>query len=71
MKICHEEAIQQLPTVFDSIYSEKQERALEVACGSGKLTRDFLSKRYQKIDFFDKNPLAVHAAIVNNSKIGT
>jgi len=44
MKENHDLAIETLSSFFKKLHNHKKNRALEVACGSGILARDFLSK---------------------------
>ena len=37
----------------------KKERALEVACGDGRLSKDLLSQMFTYVDMFDQCPLAI------------
>ena len=37
-------------------------RALEVACGQGKLTKDLLDEKYDQVDMFDRSSAAVEEA---------
>ena len=45
-------------------------RALEVACGSGTLTRDLLSSKYDGVDLFDACSGAVADATENTKALG-
>ena len=46
MKENHAQAIETLRSFINKLHNHKKNRALEVACGSGILARDFLSKLY-------------------------
>jgi len=64
----HPLAYKTLSVFLQKYFGDKKcERALEVGCGGGILTRDVLHKFYKKIDLFDANILAVAKAIENNS----
>ena len=48
-----------LESLFRFLPDLERSRALDVACGDGSLTKDFLSKLFDKIDMFDECPIAI------------
>ena len=59
MAICHPASVQMLEGFLKSLGELDRKRALEVACGDGRLTRDLLAKWYEEVDMFDQCPVAV------------
>ena len=60
----HPEAVKQLKMFLQKLPNHRSYRAIEVACGDGRLTRDLLSGYYQKIIMFDQCPQAIEDAKV-------
>jgi len=57
--------VKQLRLFIRSLRNHKYNRALEVACGQGLLTKDLLSKLYKYIDMFDQCSKAIEEAEAN------
>ena len=55
MNKCHLASIDMLEDLFGDISGKDDERVLEVACGDGRLSKDFLHKHFKCIDMFDKD----------------
>ena len=66
MDDCHDSVVKMLENFFDGLPNMKKERVLDAACGDGRLTTDFLSRKFEKIDMFDKCPDAFD--IISNLK---
>ena len=66
MEECHDPGMEMLERFFDILPNMKKERALDAACGDGRLTNDFLSRKFDKIDMFDQSPDAFD--IISNLK---
>ena len=49
----HQPSIDLLEKVLEPFKNIKKDRALDLACGIGKLTKDFLSKRFNNVDLVD------------------
>ena len=49
----HDYAVEKLKGFLKKLPKHEYNRALEVACGTGILTRDLLSKYYDAVDMFD------------------
>ena len=66
MNQCHEQAVDWMKSFIESLPHHQYTRALEVACGDGRLTRDLLSKMYAEVDLFDQSEDAKKHAEENN-----
>ena len=49
----------QLKNILIKLSSMGRERALEVGCGEGHVTKEVLSKLFYEIDLFDPSPVAI------------
>ena len=52
-RLCHPGSIQMFLEAMKHLPNLKKERVLEVACGDGQLTRDFLTKEFKEVYMFD------------------
>ena len=52
----------QLLDFIDSLRSMKKDKALEVACGAGYVTKNVLHHYFNEIDMYDRHPDSVKAA---------
>ena len=50
---CHEGSYQILGQFMDELQQLDKGRALEVAAGDGRTTKDLLRHRFEKVDCFD------------------
>ena len=66
MEVNHEKSLKILDSFFNKLSYMSKERALDAACGDGRLTSDFLSRFFEEVDMFDQCPKAIN--IVNNLK---
>ena len=62
MKLCHSRSIEVFKKLLGSITHRSLFRALDVAGGDGRLSKDFLVKQYKKTDLFDQCGKAVSKA---------
>jgi trans-aconitate methyltransferase len=57
MDVCHEAAIKKLEEMWDILNTDGDEcgtdRAVDVACGTGRVTKSFLLSRFKSVDMFD------------------
>ena len=57
MNSCHEPAIKKFEEMWDILNTDDDEcgtdRALDVACGTGRVTKSFLLSRFKSVDMFD------------------
>ena len=53
MLVCHEGSYQILGQFMDELQQLDKGRALEVAAGDGRTTKDLLRHRFEKVDCFD------------------
>ena len=62
MALCHPRSIEVLKKLIGTITQRSLFRALDVAGGDGRLSKDFLLKQYRKVDHFDQCPTGVKKA---------
>ena len=55
MDKCHEISIKILESIFEKLPGIKRGRALDMACGIGRLTKDCLANWFDHIDMFDNS----------------
>ena len=60
------QAIADLETFIEGLPNHKRYRAVEVACGSGELSDELLSRHYKKVELFDQSQKACDEADDNN-----
>ena len=53
--LCHWPSIHLYEKLLKGIYMKNFGRAIEVGCGDGRFTRDYLVKKYDVVDMFDIN----------------
>ena len=59
MELCHENSVRMLRGFLDRLDFLGSERAIEVAAGDGRVSRDLLKDYFEAIDCFDQCSLAV------------
>ena len=62
MELCHARSIEAIKKLLGPITHRSLLRALDVAGGDGRLSKDFLTKQYRKTDLFDQCGTAVSKA---------
>jgi ribosomal protein L11 methylase PrmA len=62
----HEPAIKKLEEMWDLLNEDDEEcgtdRVIDVACGTGRVTKSFLLSRFKAVDMFDTDEDAIDAA---------
>ena len=53
MDICHPDRVKLMETIIGIVPGMSFEYALEAACGDGRLSKDFLVKKFKNVDLFD------------------
>ena len=59
MEKCHYGRLQLMKGIMQQVADLKKDRALEVACGDGRLSKDLLSQMFTRVDLFDQDPTAI------------
>ena len=54
MEVCHGPSVTIIEALLKKLPGLDLTRALEVACGDGRLSKDLLQKWFKKIDLFDQ-----------------
>ena len=62
MEKCHKQSVSIIKAFVASLSRHQTGRALEVACGDGRLTCDLLADVYEAVDLFDIDHRAIEAA---------
>ena len=62
MEVCHPQCIDILTKFFAQLPQRATHRALDVAGGDGRLSKNLLVKQYNKVDLFDGCPRGVAKA---------
>ena len=70
IKFGHKQALMQLKETLQKVEPLASDLVLDAGCGSGRLTKDYLSKMYKQIDLVDANPCAINEAVNRNSTDG-
>ena len=53
MQVCHPRCIELLKSFTGTITNHVTIRAIDIACGSGRVSKDFLLQSYEKVDLID------------------
>ena len=56
MDECHPSSVKLIKGFLTKFPNRGKDRALEVACGDARLTKDYLAEEYAAIDLFDRDP---------------
>ena len=59
MEKCHEPCVAFMKKFLGRFWYRKLGRALEAACGDGRVTKDLLLDEYSVVDLFDLCPKAI------------
>ena len=59
MRACHQAAVLAMDQFIDGLPMVRYEKALEVGCGDGRVTRDQLLRRFSMVDLFDPCAVAI------------
>ena len=73
MRQCHARSLVVLKGLLGGITSRSLFRALDVAGGDGRLSKNFLLGQYCKVDIFDQCPTAVKKArnaLISHARFG-
>ena len=62
MEEMHPKAMEQMDKILGQLKSMGTDYAIEMACGGCQLSRDLLSKKFDKIDFLDHSTEACDIA---------